>query len=247
MKLQELHEGAQDLPAKIMKALAGIKGTKVQVTAVKQPLQDVDGEDYPEAYRVVVTYTPTRGVKPVGVKHVYRLQDGDWGYRSDATSFERTDLDEVLDELRQEVVQSQKFHGGSKSVDESVGSKLFKAFWETTPKEIMRRQQELSDDEVKLLWSQGEDAPKGSPRAIQLRALASEIKRRGLKVAEGALVEGYETKVLKAAEADGVRGCFFKGGKLFCDKPDFDRVVKLLKKAEAKGEFDMPEVVAIED
>lgn len=77
--------------------------------------------------------------------------------------------------------------------------------------------------------------------------VAQKFHGKSSKVDESTLTEGYEAKVLKAAEADGVRGCFFKAGKLFCDKPDYDRVVKLLKKAEAKGEFDMPEVVAVED
>ena len=149
-------------------------------------------------------------------------------------------MSEVLDELRQEVVQSQKFHGGSKSVDESVGSKLFKAFWETTPKEIMRRQQELSDDEVKLLWSQGEDAPKGSPRAIQLRALASEIKRRGLKVAEGALTEGYEAKLLDALKK--LRSCYFENGILWCDEDEYEPALEIIKAGVKRGDWKAPKV-----
>lgn len=179
MKLQELHEGKESVIDKVTKGLSGIKGVKVVVKTADY--DDLDGNPLPETYKVHVTYTPDRGVKPTEAIKFYKTADGDWEYLSDSASNGFTDMAETIAAMRKDIEVAQKFHGKSSKVDEH------------------------------------------------------------------ALNEGYEMKVLKVAEADGVRGCFFKGGKLFCDQGDLARVVKLLKKAEAKGEFDMPEVVAVED
>ena len=58
-------------------------------------------------------------------------------------------------------------------------SKLFKSFYETDAKDIIKRVKELSDSDLKLLYK--EDYSKsGGPQKIQMRTIEKEMKRRKL-------------------------------------------------------------------
>lgn len=264
MKLQELHEATKySQAAKILKALSGVKGVKVDVKAADY--DDVNGNPLPETYMVTLTYTPARGVKPVEHVKFYETQDGDWEYLSDTIGDVTDSLESTAASLRKEMEYAQKFHSDTDNGDlaEGIGSKLFKAFWETTPKEIMRRQQELSDEEVLLLYGKGiNTGHKGSPRTIQMRALANEIKRRKLELPkidasmadvkednqETSLVklnelitEGYEAKVLNALGKE-FPSAYFENGVLWTSEDEYEGVLQAVKTAAKRDGFKVPTV-----
>lgn len=74
----------------------------------------------------------------------------------------------------------------NESKKDSLSDKFDKAFWWdksiTDPKKLQKRVREMSDkDLMSLKGKDGEEAKGKSPRDLQIKIIAQEIKRRGLK------------------------------------------------------------------
>lgn len=234
MKVKELFEAAGDTLAKITQGLKAlkVKGMKFDVKFTKNAT-DVYGTAYPKAWKVGVSYAPGRGVRQVEKVTIYQTKDGDWGYSTQMENKEAGTLDDVLFDLGQYLKASASFHSKGAAVREEqlnelkLPSKLkrwaHETFWGSSPEDVIKRQRNMSDDEVLTMWRWYQEeltnpkykAPKrGTPRDIQIRALEKEVKRRKLELpkidashikTEGVVIESHgddlqrEAKKLKRA------------------------------------------------
>jgi hypothetical protein len=118
MKVNELFEASRislgGTNVKIMKALKGLKGVKIY-----EPMAAED-DDSSEEWIVRVVYKAKRGQPGYERIHVYQTKDGDWGFSSQTENKERGTLEDLLDELRDYLTHSAKFHARGSAIEEGA-------------------------------------------------------------------------------------------------------------------------------